>query len=72
LGEVLLHHIDKYQLTFPDLTRQLRNSFYVNDLFGGSSDEENVIDFFQTTREIMSAGGMNLWKLKSNLDPVMK
>ena len=34
LREKLLYHIDKYQFKFPELTKQLKNSFYVDDLVG--------------------------------------
>ena len=72
LGEVLVHHIDKYQSKFPELTVQLKNSFYVDDLVTGASNEGDAIEFFQASREIMSAGGMNLRKWKSNSSTVLK
>ena len=47
LGKVLVHHIDKYQSKFPELTKQLKNSFYVDDLVTGASNEEGAIEFFR-------------------------
>ena len=49
LGEVLLHHINEYQFKFPELTQQLKNSFYVDDFVAGAADEESAIQFFRTS-----------------------
>ena len=57
-----MHHIDKYQSQFPELTVQLKDSFYVDDLLTGVTDIDTAIQFFQRPREIMAAGGMNLRK----------
>ena len=72
LGEVLIHHLDKYQSKYPELIRELKTSFYVDDLVTGASDEKGAIELFQSSREIMLAGGMNLRKWKSNSPFVMK
>ena len=69
LGEVLVHHLDKYQSNYPE---ELKTTFYVDDLVTGASNEEGAIELFQASREIMSAGGMNLRKWKSNSPTVMK
>ena len=53
------------------MTKQLKNSFYVDDLVAGAADEGSAIEFFQAAREIMLAAGMNLQKWKSNSHLVM-
>ena len=50
----------------------MKATFYVDDLVTGASNEEGAIELFQASREIMSAGGMNLRKWKSNSPTVMK
>ena len=72
LGEVLVHHIDKYQLEFPELTKQLKSSFYVDDLVAGVSDLDDAVEFCKKVREVMAAGSMNLRKWKSNSPELMK
>ena len=72
LGEVLMHHIDKYQSELPELTKQLKKSFYVDDLVTGASDINEATEFFKKSREVMAAGGMNLRKWKSNYPKLMK
>ena len=49
----------------------MKKLFYVNNLIAGAADEESVIEFFQTAREIMLAVGMKLQKWKSNSYLVM-
>ena len=72
LGEVLEHHLDKYQSKYPELTKELKTTFYVDDLVTGASNEEGAIELFQASREIMLAGGMNLRNWKSNSPTVIK
>ena len=67
-----MHHIDKYQSEFPELTKQLKSSFYVDDLVAGASDVNDAVEFYKRVREVMAAGGMNLRKWKSNSPELMK
>jgi len=64
-----MHHIDKYQSEFPELTRQLKSSFYADDL---AFDINGAVEFNKKTRKVMTAGGMNLRKWKSNFSELMK
>ena len=68
----LMHNINKYQSQLPELMRQLKNSFYVDDLVTGATNVDAAIEFFKKSREIMAAGGINLRKWKSNSPELMK
>ena len=67
-----MHHIDKYQSELPELTKQLKKSFYVDDLVTGAFDISEDTEFFKKSREVMAAGEMNLRKWKSNSPKLMK
>ena len=54
---------------FPELIKQLKISFYVDDLVTGVTDG---IQFFKRSRDIIAAGGKNLRKWKSNSHELMK
>ena len=71
-GNVLIHHIEKYQSKYPELTKQLKRSFYVDQLVAGASDINDVVEFYKKARKIMADGGMNLIKWKSNPPKLMK
>ena len=62
-----MYHIQKFDSEFPELTKKLRDSFYVDDLITGVSDVQSAFDFCVQSKEIMAAAGMNLWKWYSNL-----
>ena len=62
LGSVLWHHIDKFESEWPELTKKLKDSFYVDDLLAGASDVRSARDFCMQSKRIMAAAGMNLRK----------
>ena len=66
LGAVLLQHISQYCSKQPEIAEKLRDSFYVDDLITGASDVQTALNFCLQARKIMTAGGMNLRKWKSN------
>ena len=62
LGSVLMYHIKKFNSEFPELTKKLKDSFYMDDLISGAPDIQSAFDFCIQSREIMAAAGMNLRK----------
>ena len=66
LGSVLTYHIKKFDTEFPELTKKLRDSFYVDDLITGVSDVQSALDFCVQSKKIMAIAGMNLRKWNLN------
>ena len=55
LGSVLWHHIKKFESEWPELTKKLKDSFYVDDLIAGASDVKGALDFCIQSKKIMAA-----------------
>ena len=71
LGAVLSQHISQYCSKQPEIVEKL-DSFYVDDLITGASDVQTALDFCLQARKIMTAGGMNLHKWKSNSSELLQ
>ena len=66
LNATLRHHLDKYESSYPNLIRKLRQSLYVDDLASGASDEEQAYQMFVTAKKILKDVGFNLRKFYSS------
>ena len=66
LGTVILHHLKLYEQSKPEMTELLKNSLYVDDLITGEQTEDAALAVYKTTKKIMSEGGFNLRKWKTN------
>ena len=66
LNATLRHHLDKYESSYPNLIRKLRQSLYVDDLASGAPDEEQAYQMFVTAKKILKDAGFNLRKFYSS------
>ena len=46
LNSTIRYHLEQYQESYPDLVKKLIESFYVDDVVTGASDEGEAIDQF--------------------------
>ena len=60
LNGTLKHHLSKY------------DSLYVDDLVGGSSDDDQAYDLYQNTKKCLMEGGFEMHKWKSNFGELIK
>ena len=66
MSSLIQHHLGKYQQKEPQVTALLKDSFYVDDFIGGSTDDDKAIDIYENANEIMKDGGFGLRKWTSN------
>lgn len=50
----------------PEIAELLEKSFYIDDLLTGESNDEKALAIFQSAKKIMSEGGFNLRKWRTN------
>ena len=60
------HHLDKYENSHPELVKRLKENMYIDDALTGAETEQEAIEFYQQSTEIMREAGMNLVKWNSN------
>ena len=72
LNETLRHHLSKYEEVDPLFVQALKDSVYVDDLVGGSSDKDETNDLYQNTKKCLEEGGCEMHKRKSNCGVLMK
>ena len=65
LSETIRHHIAKYQIASPKVVAIL-NRLYADDMSCGVSDTEEAFEIYRQSKQIMSEGGFNLRKWRSN------
>ena len=70
LGATIRHHLDLYKEEHPALVELIKKSLYVDDLITGDDSVDNAISVYKNSKKIMSEGGFNLRKWKSNSDIV--
>ena len=66
LNATLLHHLEQYPETHPDLVEKLSKAAYVDDIITGADDESQALELFSAAKEILAEGGFNLRKFHSN------
>ena len=66
LGNVIGLHCLNFKTEYPDLVQLLDHSLYVDDLISGADTVANAFQLYQSAKKVMSAGGFNLRKWKSN------
>ena len=69
LGSMLTHHINSSQ--YPEVTKKLRDCFYVDDLITGAPDVNTALDFCIQSKMILEHAGMNLRKWNSNVPDLL-
>ncbi len=66
LSSLIQHHLEKYEQKEPMVTALLQDSFYVDDFVGGSTHDDQAIEIYEKSNEIMKEGGFGLRKWTSN------
>ncbi len=66
LSSVLQHHFSKHQDRLPDLVSLLKDSFYLDDLATGASNDEEANRIYEQSSDLMSQGGFRLRKWHTN------
>jgi len=66
LRGVIQHHLLQHKNEFPEVTEFLLDALYVDDLPGGATDPSKGFEFYQQAKKLMSKGGFNLRKWRTN------
>ena len=66
LGATILHHLQLHKQSDLKIAELLEQSLYVDDLLTGESDEERGLAVYKRCNKVMSSGGFNLRKWRSN------
>ena len=66
LGETIRHHLELHKQSDPEIAELLANSLYVDDLLTGESGDDKALTIYKRAKKIMSEGGFNLRKWRSN------
>ena len=66
LTEIIQHHVTRYLLDEPVISKILASGFYVNDFTSGAQTVEEGLNIYLRTKRLMQQGGSNLWKWKTN------
>ncbi len=66
LNATLDHHIRKYEEIYPEVTNKLFNALYVDDVTTGAYDEEECMKIYTVSKKLLSEGGFNLRKWRTN------
>ena len=66
LGATLQHHLKLYKQSEPEMFQLLEQSFYVDDLLTGESNDEKSLVIYHQAKKLMAEGGFNLRKWKTN------
>ena len=72
LRGTLRHHLSKYEEMDPLFVQALKDSLYVDDLVGGSSDEDQAYDIYQNTKKRLKEDDFEMHKWKSNCGELMR
>ena len=72
LGATIRHHVDLYKDQHPALVELIKKSLYVDDLITGEDNVDNTFSIYQNSKKMMSEGGFNLRKWKSNSSALTK
>lgn len=66
LGSTILHYLKLHKQSDPKIAELLEQSLYMDDLLTGESDEERGLSVNKRCKKVMSSGGFNLRKWRSN------
>ncbi|XP_015760975.1 PREDICTED: uncharacterized protein LOC107340135 [Acropora digitifera] len=65
LGATLQQHLKLYKQSEPEMFQFLEQSFYVDDLLTGESNDEKSLVIYHRAKKLMAEGGFNLRKWKT-------
>ena len=71
LNAPLVQHIEDYLEDYYEVCTKLLNSLYAVDMDSGGHSVNEVLELYQTSKQIMAKGGFNLHKWLSNSKEVM-
>ena len=71
LNATLVRHIEDYLEDYYEVCIKLLNSLYADDMDSGGHSVNEVLELYQTSKQIMAKGGFNLRKWLSNSKEVM-
>ncbi|XP_028409237.1 uncharacterized protein LOC114531819, partial [Dendronephthya gigantea] len=66
LSTVIEQHLESQMEEHPEMVSLLKDSFYVDDMIGGSWDDSGAIEIYEKSNKIMGEGGFKLPKWTSN------
>ena len=66
LGATIKHHLLQHSRSEPEIAKVLENDLYVDDLTTATETEDKAIALYNSAKEVMSRGGFNLRKWRSN------
>ena len=66
LNSTIQHHLERYRRSHPLLVKKLVESFYVDDVVTGAASEEEALQLYSESREVLGDGGFNLRKFRTN------
>ena len=72
LNATIQHHIEKYQISHPEVVKILMQSIYVDDVILGADTEEDAYALYACSKEILSNGSFNLRKFVTNSSSLQK
>ena len=70
LNSTIRHHLEGYCESYPELVERLIDSFYVDDVVTGASNEEEAFQLYINSRKILKDGAFNLRKFQTNSRPL--
>ena len=72
LGAIVTHHVHKYHHDKePEMCHCIEQSLYVDDLITGAKSTDDAFKLYKTAKTLMSDGGFNLHKWKSNIHSLL-
>ena len=71
LSSVLMHHLTQRKDPKSPVNLLLAESLYVDDFVGGASNDEEALEIYHKTRQVMRIAGFNLRKWNTN-SPTVK
>lgn len=66
LNATIRKHVEGYSKGHQPMMAKLVSSFYVDDMVCGAEEEEEALELYQNSKEIMKDGGFNLQKFTTN------
>ena len=72
LGATIQHHLKTHEKQEPEIVEHLKKSLYVDDFVSGAETDESALQIYKGAKQLMSKGGFNLRKWRSNSDTLVK
>ena len=72
LGATIEHHLRLFEQSEPEIAELLKDSLYVDDLITGEENDAKAFNVYKKSKDIMSKGGFNLRKWRSNSSNLLK